>query len=106
MTCYFAGQGWLRGVAYFGEQGWAVILTILEALFPPDTPLPNSTIPMSHEEFIQLVLVPEVTVELSNYAVGGLQGIAIIQKLVQLYSMDNSGVPFIYPWQAAWQART
>ncbi|KAF8522871.1 hypothetical protein JB92DRAFT_2827515 [Gautieria morchelliformis] len=49
MTCYLAGQGWLRGVAYFGEQGWAVILNMLEALFPPGTPLPNSILPMSHE---------------------------------------------------------
>jgi hypothetical protein len=48
----------------FGEQGFKVILDMLDAIFPSDNSLPDAIKRLTREEYLRLVLVPEVTIEL------------------------------------------
>ncbi len=48
----------------YGELGYVIIHQTIYDLFPPETFPPDSTLPLTPTEFIQLVLVPEAAVAL------------------------------------------
>ncbi|KAF8531358.1 hypothetical protein JB92DRAFT_3105187 [Gautieria morchelliformis] len=61
---YFNSLGFIRSAGYFGEQGFLVIHEMMQELYPPNTPTPQSIKPMNMPQFLRLVLVPEITCSL------------------------------------------